>query len=463
MINNILSPLIALFFLVKPTQSIYAKTQSSCFFKLFAFGVLSWITGVLIYKSNQVVEIVDHLTIEGIKSSRNSKGIVVDTVLAISIEKNLYTPLVQNKAFIAEKENSNYEDDGISVQYQFPYDSSLVSIIKKGYANRYWHEYHISQLKHYYITTLTHSTPSSFLPIFNSYDLEFTSPGEICSYSHAIWDVKNHPEYEYETKSLDNDVNRKVVFKNAYLEIDTFVTHNNYDIKNDTIIRTAPFLNDYSFNIFTAADISQYTHRISIESDCYIKNMYFNYGLPIEIELNDSVADIGTSGFSIKEKFINNNIKGSHLAFKVRFPTLANLQYIRSFILTTLIVIFLSFFFTNLFYELRKAAIVAKDKLKIVFHDEHIVRFKKSIFMLLYGMLSFIVLLSLRVLSDSPFHITSNLWDNFYYYILGCIVLILVVIITLYYITKKCQSIIIIYILEFTLLYALIHLAIFIF
>ena len=196
-------------------------------------------------------------------------------------------------------------------------------------------------------------------------------------------------------------------------------------------------------NFFTAADISQYTCDINLESDCYIERMKIMYDLPIEINSQDSNMIMTSYSFILKGDFLNKDIanQGSY-RFHVKFPTLANLQLIRSLILTTLLTALVSLFFLNLFYLFRKYVIRFKDKHISEISVEKTKIFRKRIFTLAFVIMAFIVYVTWRIYKERPFHIDIETHDwLFSYYVWVVLAILVILCVLLYLMFRKAYTI----------------------
>ena len=122
-----------------------------------------------------------------------------------------------------------------------------------------------------------------------------------------------------------------------------------------------------TLNFFSAADLSQCEYEVKLESDIPIENLSMFFDLPVEISsLNPSEHNVVSKGFFMN---IEEDIAGEtrYLIYHVKFPTLANLQLIRSLILTTLLTVLFSLFFKNLYYYCRKIFERRKREKKTLF------------------------------------------------------------------------------------------------
>lgn len=185
-----------------------------------------------------------------------------------------------------------------------------------------------------------------------------------------------------------------------------------------------------TLNFFSAADLSQCEYEVKLESDIPIENLSMFFDLPVEISsLNPSEHNVVSKGFYMN---IEEDIAGKtrYLIYHVKFPTLANLQLIRSLILTTLLTVLFSLFFKNLYYYCRKIFERRKREKKTLFtYSRKMVllwipvgKFIVWSFILLCAFLLFLSILNLHFRIDATF-VTS-----FKLIIAACIVLYVVLV-----------------------------------
>ena len=108
-------------------------------------------------------------------------------------------------------------------------------------------------------------------------------------------------------------------------------------------------------NFLTAADVSQFTYVLGVISKMPVKNIHVITDIPIEMCPIDEWVKPNTFGFDMEDG-VSNDLNKSLTAVHIKLPTLANLQLIRSLILTTLITALVSLFAVNLYYCLRRSA-----------------------------------------------------------------------------------------------------------
>lgn len=110
-----------------------------------------------------------------------------------------------------------------------------------------------------------------------------------------------------------------------------------------------------TLNFFSAADLSQCQYMFIIRSSVPIDDFKVCFDVPIEVSsagVNQSKLDSREFSVNIEEK--EDGIVDKVAIYHVKFPTLSNLQLIRSLILTTLLTALISLFLTNLYYWCRK-------------------------------------------------------------------------------------------------------------
>jgi hypothetical protein len=138
--------------------------------------------------------------------------------------------------------------------------------------------------------------------------------------------------------------------------------------------------------------------------------------------------EVNSYGILAKGDFLNKDIvKNGSYRFHIKLPTLANLQLIRSLILTTLLTAFSSMFILNLFYWLRKKALNFKEKHITEISVEKVKNFKTKVNVLLSVFLVVIFYITLRICNNEPFHVSIEMFDwiyAYYGYIVVSIVLV---------------------------------------
>ena len=121
-----------------------------------------------------------------------------------------------------------------------------------------------------------------------------------------------------------------------------------------------------TLNFFTACDLSQYTYMLTLKSDMYIKHLSVGYNVPVEVGNQMEGLYVGVNNFGINDAdMLNNKLLELPMGFLVKLPSMANLQQIRSIILTALVPALFTLFCSNLFYRVRKVVMYNMLKRRI--------------------------------------------------------------------------------------------------
>lgn len=110
-----------------------------------------------------------------------------------------------------------------------------------------------------------------------------------------------------------------------------------------------------SLNFFSAADLSQCIYQFNIQSDIPIDSFFVCFDIPVEVtSYYNNENHFDSRCFSIDLQENNDGSVTQFLKYHIKLPTLANLQLIRSLILTTLLTALWSLFLSSFYYYCRK-------------------------------------------------------------------------------------------------------------
>ncbi len=462
MITTFIAALTALFFWNKSTKDVEEKTQLSSWTRTIVYGVLMIAVWVFYIKTYQVATVFHTIQVRGLRETINSDGEIADTIATIELTNKFSSGITENVPLNHIKSSNiklrNVAETGgvfgvINLHNGNKYNIRTNPLLEDQYKgiNQYTppikiKDYPIESFSHVYEISYFNSRIPSLIPFFPTFVLEKEAPVETMTpFSwFRISDFDSFgPGVTYSTQIQDHKgVLHKVKEDNIHHEMyvgaavlsDTITCMEDYHFKFD-------FSNNFSnrLTFFTAADISQYTCDIRIETDCYVKNLWVSYDLPIEINSYDSCMSVSAYSFKVDGDFLNKKIvnKGAY-RFHVKLPTLANLQLIRSLILTTLLTALVSLFFLNLFYRLRKHFIDFKERHIEEIAENRLKPFKFKLYVLLYTFLIIIAYVSWRIYKDRPFHIKLETFEWLYEYnvliLLGFVLLLSVLI---YFLFRK--------------------------
>jgi len=393
MLNNFISGLVAIFFWGKTSSKTLDKILNASWIRTFIYGFLTIVISVFFYKTYQVATIYNMVQVSGISQARDSAGHVVDTVKNLCIVHKLAeNSMMQNDLYT--KEIGDYSPWG-DVNKLLSHDGGAVLKIQgvtqpyafrrnkiKGWdenvESEYNHELASKNIPHdkvdhlYMISYLATSIPSiiPFYPKFEGGDeLQFVD--EHIFYETEASNTRNNPLISFYSRYKGLEIgedevplNHPDILNNGFYFKQIVGTVNakdiNYDYANMGFFAVANVIN--KLNFFTAADISQYNYWLTINSDCPVKDLYIEYDIPIETNQLNEHMTIGTRGISFDSTCVKWIQNGGTTAFHIKFPSLANLQLIRSLILTTLLTALFSLFCRNLYYAIRRWAYKKRKK-----------------------------------------------------------------------------------------------------
>ena len=474
MINTFIAAIVALFFWGKSTKDIEEKTQLASKMRTCVYGVLTFLVLVFYIKTYQVATVFHTIQTLGVKESVNANGELADSIPSIRLVNKFSSNITEN--FILNKTDDPDADDlksisetgglfmAINLHSGPAYKSRKNPKIEKaeneirminGYVpEATFGKYTLNDYypyNHAYLLCYITSSIPSMIPFFPTYKVEKKKELDNSGMSQEIimsdWDSYG--------EGLISSTRIKDIDGNTHEVINKDNIHERY-VGTTAICDTITNLKDYhykfhfernflqSMNFFTAADISQYTCDIHLETDCYIEQMKISYDLPIEINPHDSCMKVSSYSFVLNGDFLNKQIANQNsYRFHVKFPTLANLQLIRSLILTTLLTALVSLFFCNLFYLFRKWFISFKEKHISEISVEKTKIFRKRIYFLTFVILAFVVYVTWwRIYIEQPFHIGIETYDWLYsYYVWIALAVLVIICLILYIMFRKAYTI----------------------
>lgn len=445
-----IAAIIALFFWGKTTKDVEEKTELSSPGRTFIYFFFSLIVGVFFYKTYQVATLFNYVSIQGVRLSHDSLGNVVDTVSEITIDNKFETgrfsliPERELKEKFSNSKNTKYGGTYVKIRthnYGFTIrntDDDSIDYTPYGIPKE-----HLGQVGR---ILLANNYMPSLIPIYPSFEDSKVETTD--GYKHiAAYDLKKHPEF-FETEIIDRKINGKndtistdkPMLSEGSLGMLTFATNKNTKKPLTFVEFSATSTMFNSLGFFTAADVSQYTQVVQIESNCPVSSLNIGYDIPIETEERDSDMQVEIKGFTIKGKRLEKMVNKAPNVFLVKMPTLSNLQLIRSLILTTLLTALVSLFLSNLFYCVRKVFVEFRNKHMDLFSEARVKSFWKKMYLLIAILLIIIAYLTWCVLWDAPIHISVKCLE-LKYIIIFIIATLLIIVLLFYYIYKQvCKS-----------------------
>lgn len=423
MVQSIVATFVALLCWAKVSKNIEERTQLSSITKTLIIGVFTVIVLVFYIKTYQVATILTSINVNSYAFSVDSTGNITDSIEGIRITNNFSSDLIETSYMKKDIYSQSWIEPGVAIGQQWRNDNktdfneneSLNHLRNKGWGfpldkKLYNHFYEIDVLR---------TTIPSFIPFLPS-----QKGMDPVRYPNLLGG-RVHGNYEFMKFYNEFETNIRKIYVDGYVETvdgeNEKALRNTYSamcILGDTVkvdttqfvlyTQSAPIGN--SLNFFTAADISQYTQAITINSPCYVKSLVFQYNLPIEINPYDSCMKVTSHSFGVTGDYLNKDIVNKGGTFHVKLPTLSNLQLIRSLILTTLLTALVALFFANLFYLIRKYALKFMEKHKEQVSEVRMKKFRTKVYILLVIFIAVVLYVTWRICIDKPFFISENIY-----------------------------------------------------
>lgn len=335
------------------------------------------IVGVFFYKTNQVVTIQSSINIEGYRTccSKRQPQQVLDSISVISIYNNFSSNSFNDA--IRDKEDDKSTDVSLTIKapknvaYEFKdivsYDSIVAMCNNLGISP--------NDMGRMFRVILGSASLPKFLPIH--IQEEKVKPVE---YKRTYIRRSNYFRNYYEPEGIFNlRSNEKVVsLSEKFTPTGLQKTHSKYasllacdKMHTNADLEYSGSIEGSVFDFFTAADISQYILGLGISSDCPIDAIEVRYDIPIEVSSDNSGIASGTLAFYLYSDLLRDTMKGGISHILVKLPTMANLQLVRSFILTTLLTALFTLFFASLGDLLLRWKIIIAYFYHKIFNNNH--------------------------------------------------------------------------------------------
>lgn len=399
MINQFLSGIVALFIWGKTSSKTIEKILKASKWRTFIYGFLTLVVSVFFYKTYQVATVYNMVQISGLKQGCDKSGHVVDTVKNVCIinrfaensmqQSKLYSQAIDKYTFNkdADKELSKIGGAHFGVLANARPDTFVTRKIKgwteedqavliHDFAKR---NIPIDKINHLYQLSFAATSVTDILPFYPeiSFVEELQKYDDYIFFDYEVMSTRNNPliSFSYNGKNKDSELNSvgedpqelPDILNNGVFCKEIVGTVN----LPDSILRAVELgfftVNSFvnKFGVFTAADISQYDYMLTINSDCPIDRLYIDYDIPIETAPVSSHMHVGTKGITFDKEMVKQMQNVPSMIFHIKIPSLANLQLIRSLVLTTLLTALFSLFCRNLYYSIRKWAYNNRKKKRL--------------------------------------------------------------------------------------------------
>lgn len=325
-----------------------------CWVKITFYFIALVIVSVFFYKTNQVITIHSALNIENYRSSyaKDDPNKVIDSIESINLYHH-FASSTNNKAirYLVDDDKFGSADLTIKAPKNTNYDikdAALKDSINKMANILGIYPQYIGRM---YQVIFSSSSVIPFIPVLMT-DENFLEPEGKNDVIIRRFRYKNtyNPEgiTEYKTQNGEtaDDFVKPTGLQKYYSKSGSLMACHNMSINSD--LKFHGYIEGSIFDFFTAADISQYIFSFGMFSPCPVEIVSVEYDVPIEISSNNPDIPVGTFGFGITGQRLREMYNGQPINIHVKLPTMANLQLIRSFILTTLLAAIIALFLTSL-------------------------------------------------------------------------------------------------------------------
>ena len=352
-INVFIAIIVALGYWKRSSKEQEKRTANASFIKTIILLLLTIGTTFFYYKTYQVATFKNYISVNGIKGSFDTiqckesdgfeeemyvKRIPYDKVSSITVyssfsksEYNFWDPL--RKIFGISSRSGIIVDLELDNTRDSTYLFSIPNDIKRDDLNEIRYGYDVC--------LMTNSIPNLFpISVYEerkNEDFPFTDNEResfFTSYAKAVFP---------QNSSLDKDLDKLYFTRLVSKTKDSYCRQST----------SSQYFN--TLNFFSAADLSQCQYMFIVISDLPIDNFDVCFDIPVQAsvaEINNKRYD--SRSFSIDLEEDDNQTVNKFALIHVKFPTLANLQLIRSLILTTILTALYSLLLTNIYYFCRK-------------------------------------------------------------------------------------------------------------
>ena len=372
--NLFVAAIISLFFLKRTTKDTREKINTANKYKVLIYFVLMIVVGIFFYKTCQIATINNIVQVDVLKSRCDSNGLFVDSIETLEIFNRFSSMGTYKNAVLDQVKNQSKENNEYLTKGGLRFELRTKTKTNGGYT--YNNEL---GFKDYEIDRLVPQRVNSYT---NLYKIELIADvvPKLFPFSQGMESVSDYKisKNGFKKKSVVSTRNNKGLYLNIDkglnqynqtpeketidFEIENgFVFNEIFGIINSDTIKepavsiidciTAEYLN--TFNIFTAADVTQFSYCIHINSTIPINNVYVDFNVPIETPVLRNYMQVGTRGIIIRDELLHDMLEHT-VVMHIKLPSLENLQLIRSLILTTLLTALVALFFSNSYYLFSK-------------------------------------------------------------------------------------------------------------
>ena len=261
------------------------------------------------------------------------------------------------------------------------------------------------------------------------------SPIFFNSQIYSFYQIRNNPNYFTFEEGTEETLD--YFGQHGLMLIQSVGTFNLDSLKKGFIEYRLPvkanILNN--MNIFSACDLSQCSVELAINSTCPLHSLNMNFDVPIELlpaTTEPDHVDLYSIGYKDSLSLKNLNHKLTFYHFKL--PTQANIQLVRSLIITTLLTALWSLFAVNVFYVCRRIFEKRKRKRKTLKFKYALKLYRYWISPIRFLIIMLFVGLTLLTILDV---MNKPCFIYFDYIIIALIFLVIIIAFSIYYMRKS--------------------------
>lgn len=450
-LNLFISAIIATFFLGNASREKIEKTKKASLFRSCVYFFLTIVAFVIFYKSYQVSTIVNMVDIKSLRGAEDSLNNSRDTINIIRIynkfrEMGTYDNKTLTLANQHKKDSFYTKNGGVLVKIQpanspkYPVKNRelLTQEMRQSIEGEFNRD--ISTTGPSYTLTFLSTNIPSYVPFYP--DIEYGSPWEHKDgymLANTVINSRGADNIYFtvlgkENKGAIKDLEGgKEIFENGIVVQQTIVVDYLKE-KLDGLFMSISHDYANAINILTAADLSQYTYVLTFNSELYIKEADIEYNIPIEVSGNLDGVSGGSHNIHLNEQFIKTN-RGQTIMFHVTLPSMANIQLIRSLILTALLTTLFSLFCRNVYYYLANLAYEFHRKNRMRFSSPKRQKlFQKYNYTVTFIFIAVIFYIMYYVVFGKAFLVY---FDTIWYWVIGIVLFTIIVLsVATYYIYK---------------------------
>ncbi len=445
MLNQIIASLITLGLLNPVKMNSEEKIKNASWMKVAFYFVLTVITLIVFYKTYQVATIKTNMSVYGLRGAMQQTP-AGETIVGDSVELLFFNHFTKERR--RHKDNSD-KSGGSAYTLSFRHDAAFTVESFAPYTGRRQETGVEGMPTQGHLYSVVHE--SSFIPmLFPFYRTisPMTQPVEKKSAADGGTIYTQKESFPLQRHHADSSLTGKNWYR--YRGTIGYVADGGKATAATEERASMEFSdkNINTMNFFTAADLSQCTYEIRLTSDCPIRRFNIEFDIPAELSPLDFTTDsLNAFGFAVTDQATLNKFTSANahdatqvMRFHAKFPSLANMQLIRSLILTTVLTALVSLLLSSLYCRMKKhytnLSEAQKQKISsmvdIQTRNKGVFRLVNYLWIVLFSYV--VIKLWQRVLNDTPILVEARWWPLC---CVGLVVAFLLLCVAVLYVNRK--------------------------